>query len=190
MFPTRTAFSIIFLAQACGCFSLGRETPTESTLTTKQDLTVPAPKVQKVWQEMMVNQLDSDKSPYSEAWGLFSEGGWADAGQTMVFINKAYTAAWVVQVNPGSKDQTEPKQLDEAAWNKLKETVSNSEDLNDIDVTSFDGLVFEFVKARRDASAHGSVIKRTYINTGGQPSARHEALIGAFQAVRVAEQKK
>jgi hypothetical protein len=185
MFPTRTALLVIVLAQACGCFSLGKATPpNEAALRTQQNLSVPAPKVQKVWQEMMLNQLDSDKNPYGEAWGLFSEGGWADAGQTMVFVNKAFTAAWVVEVSPGSKDQSEPKQMDDASWNKLKEAVMANEDLNDIDVTSFDGLVFEFVKARRDASAKGSVVKRTYINMGGQPSARHEALIGAFQAVR------
>ena len=42
-------------------------------------------RVGPVWQQAMLDKLAKDPADYREAWGLFSEGGWANAGQVMVY---------------------------------------------------------------------------------------------------------
>jgi hypothetical protein len=140
------------------------------------------PRVQPTWQERM-EKLLNERPPGSEAWGLFSTGGWADAGQVLVFVVNG--EAHLALVEPAADEFTHERPLKEAELAALRSSIEKSRDLQSLEKQAFDGLRWEFVQMRRD-NAEVQVTRRVFMNNpGADPqSPGHNALIDAFQILR------
>jgi hypothetical protein len=171
------------LATACGCItgnSAEQKTADAAKPTAGKE---EGARVQPAWQDYLVKALSESTEGATEAYGLFSEGGWADAGQIMVIVGKDKPGR-VLVVKPGRKKVEVDRPLTALEWAALKPILADSSTLASIDATAFDALTFELAHAVK--ASDGTVIDRRvfYCNPGTKQAPRHEALISAFQALR------
>ena len=116
-------------------------------------------RVQRSWQQKMLDQLQSGAPSSTEAWGLFSSGGWADAGQVMVFTTNG-GAPQVQVVAPAKKVAEPPRPLSAGEFASLTDEARAADKLGDLDLKMFDGIVYEYVHAVRGADGKALVAQR------------------------------
>ena len=188
------------LVGACSCTTTRGEAATESSSRVKGESTVSAPtpnhappstskalggRVALDWQQVMLDKLAKDPGGYQDAWGLFSEGGWANAGQVMVFGDAKSTSWRAVVVEPEADRISTEQVLSAAAFAPIGKAVKSAASLVDLDMVALDALTFEYVHVQKDASGNIKVVKRVFIRNGGKKDTReYDALIAAFQQLR------
>ena len=174
-------------ASACGCITGKSAEPTATAgaqpVKSVSDSALPAAKVKADWQDYMVKALKDAGAEGVEAFGLFSEGGWADAGQIMVVVHKTKAARLLV-VPAGRAKVAVDRSLTDAEWKALTPVLADSKGLESIEDTAFDALVFEIAHATKTTDGAAVDRRAYYCNVGGKKAPRHEALIRALQALQ------
>lgn len=141
-------------------------------------------RVQPVWQSRMLEELRQKSDKYNEAWGLFSEGGWSDTGQILIFANADRSQTRLVTSAPNKREINRDRALTSAEWQAIESQIKTFATLADVNETMFDGIVYEFVYARLE-DGQSKVAKRLFIKqTGSKPHPEHDALIQALQALQ------
>jgi len=146
------------------------------------------PRVMANWQQTM-NELLRERPAGEEAYGLFSYGGWANAGQFMVFINQERTGGQLALVEPSSKKINKDRSLTGKELERLLTHLKGIENLQDFipQGAVFDAIEYELVKVRLE-SGQPVAVKRIYMQnpggTGKNASEPHMALIQAFEMLR------
>jgi len=132
-----------------------------------------------VWQKKFVEKIDS--SDAIEGYGLFSSGGWSDAGQVMVF--KSASGYLVEKVGVGGKEVKKQFTLSDKQSAEFAKTIDDSKDLKSINVNAMDNIVYEFVHWKK-ASGGAKIVKRLFVNNPDtQPMPQHEKLIQLFKGL-------
>lgn len=172
--------AMIFVS-ACGCV-------TGNGADAKAEVLKPEPpkaRVKPLWQDYLVKELSEAGGDATEAFGLFSEGGWADAGQIMVVTFKAKAPRLMV-VQAGHKSVSIDRTLTDAEWKALAPALTGSKSLKDTEVTAFDALNFELAHATKDRQ--GAMIDRRafYCSAGGHEDPEFEKVIKALSDLRKA----
>ena len=183
--------SLALLVSACGCIigsspekAAQEKEPAAAEKEKNKDKEKGA-QVAGFWQEKMLKALESDQSGYADAWGLFSEGGWADAGQVIILADKDRKQLRLLTVKPGGKDYTQDRKLRPEEFERVMAQAKNAAALADVDVVSFDGVVFEYVHAGKGDQGKAKVDKRLFVRNPGTKSVpEHDALIAVFQDLR------
>ena len=140
-------------------------------------------RVASSWQEKLVERLGDEK--WDEAWGLFSEGGWSDAGQVMILASADRSKSLLLVVSPNAKDKAAERALVKSKLDALSPTFERAASLADVNEEMFDGLIYEYVHLKRDPEKRLKEDKRVYIKaTGRIPHKDHEALVKAFQELK------
>lgn len=135
-------------------------------------------------QELMLTKLN-DTNGASEAWGVFSEGGWSNSGQVMVVLSPDRKVRQLLIMPPNKPDVAVDRALTDAELASLETAFKQATTLADVDITSFDGLVFEIVHATREQGGKATVQKRVLLrNPGNKPTPEHDAVVAAFQKLR------
>ena len=168
-----TTLPALFLAAACGGL-LGAG-------PAKDDAS--KPRVQGTWQQKLVGELDKGKPESTEAWGLFSKGGWADNGQVMVFAAKD-GGGKVEIVDPAKKTVSSQRTLSPAELDAFKKKVAGADQLADVKSTAMDAIVYEYVHAAKGTDGKVEVQKRVLYQTSSAKNPDHDALVAAFQDLR------
>jgi hypothetical protein len=142
-------------------------------------------RVQPAWQARMLKELETGGgASFVEAWGLFSEGGWSDAGQVVVLANADRSRTRLLVGSPNRAEVATDRALTAAEWQTLEPQTKAAVGLDDVNESVFDGIVFELVHARRDG-ATAKVVDRLFVKqSGSKPHPQHDALVNAFQALR------
>lgn len=163
--------ALLAFSTACGCITGMSE---EKKDAPKAADAVPAARVASAWQKDFEKRFAEDAKA-EVGYALFSEGGWADAGQQMIFVDARGARLVVVPAGRVKAEAERPLTADE--WKTLRPLVETGAGLASIEVQAFDQLVFDFVRATK-----GKGIDRRfhYANPGKVKSPAHEALIGAF----------
>jgi len=186
-----SGFGLIPLLLASGCI-LGGSQATPKDLPPSP---TPAPKsasepgnaarVAARWQESFLTRLITDKAGYHDAYGLFSQGGWADAGQVMVFVTKDGQSARLQTVRPGKKTIDIDRPLQTVELQQVLAQAQAAQGLADVITATFDGVEFEYVHATRGVDGKAQVKKRVFVrNPGIHKMPAQQGLINAFQALR------
>lgn len=141
-------------------------------------------RVQPAWQTRMLKELEAGGDAFVEAWGLFSEGGWSDAGQVVVLANADRSRTRLLVGSPNRAEVATDRALTPAEWQTLEPQTKAAVGLEDVNESVFDGIVFELVHAKRDG-ATVTVVERLFVKqSGSKPHPQHDALVNAFQALR------
>lgn len=162
-------------------------TATNSSTTPTAPDAAKHPQVQADWQERMLKLLANNKDGLTQAWGLFSEGGWSNVGQVIVLASPDGRKRRLITGAPNAEDLVggSERELKAGEWQKIERQIQAAQKLPNINETMFDGLIFEFVSAKRERSSQTKITHRLYIKqTGNTPHPAHDALINAFQALR------
>lgn len=175
-------FTIALLTSACGCITDSAASapviPTRATADAKKQ---DEARVAAAWQDKMLAMLAKDSAAI-DAYGLFSEGGWSDAGQVIVLVGGGAPRLAVADSNRQEVSRERP--LTDAEWKALSPQIAASAKLADVDVQGFDHLTWEFVHAHKDGEKV-TVADRVFIsNPGVKEIPEHDALVAAFQAFR------
>lgn len=187
--------SVAMISVACGCVTPAdaAEEPTKAAVSasaapanTKAD---PGPRVSDDWQKKM-GELLRDTSAH-DAWGLFSYGGWSNAGQVIVLLSDDRKTRDVYVASPNRQptvaDALKPKRsLKDAELASIEVAIKNAVTLQDIDIEMFDGLEFELVHMTKSADGKAiAVTKRVYVrDPGNKPHPEHQAVMSAFAALK------
>jgi len=144
-----------------------------------------AARVAARWQERFLTRLITDQAGYSDAYGLFSQSGWIDSGQVMVFVAKDGKSARLQTVRPGKKTIDIDRPLQTAELQEILAQAQAAQGLADVVTATFDGVEFEYVHAVRGADGKAQVKKRVFVrNPGLHKMPAQQELINAFQALR------
>lgn len=128
------------------------------------------------WQEEFII-MAGEAENLEVAYGLFSAGGWADAGQIMVISDSQ--GAIVHGVAPGADKVSLTRELSEAEWRQFKTKLKALEPLQGAEAQSFDGLVYDFVQLER-GSGKPVVHRRVTYQAGVEESPEQRQLRGIF----------
>ena len=182
--------STLTLGTACGCITEAADlnkngAAPEAEVKPSKDLPakdiLSGVKVGTNFQKMMLDQLASDKV-FTEAFGLFSEGGWSDDGQTWVLANGDLSKIKVMRIAP-NRDKAEEIKADSDAVKALKKTAATSTEMKPIEESMFDGLIYEYTVLKK-VGADIKLEQNTYIKTTDiTKHPVHEALVNAFKKV-------
>ncbi len=183
---TRLFFlAIVMFGTACGCITeasdltKGGAAPDASIKPAKDPLSTI--KVGANFQKMMLDQLIKDKV-FTEAYGLFSEGGWSDDGQTWVLANGDMSQFKVLRI-AANRDKPEEIKANSDALKNLKKTAVAGSNLKSIEETMFDGLIYEYSVLKK-VGADIKLEQNTYIKTTDiTKHPVHESLVNAFKKV-------
>lgn len=177
--------SIFMFGTACGCITeasdlaKGAAAP-EAAIKPSKDILLTV-KVGANFQKMMLDQLANDKV-FTEAYGLFSEGGWSDDGQTWVLVNGDMSKIKVIRIEANRDKPAEIKANTDSVKNLKKAAVAGS-DLKPIAEDMFDGLIYEYTVLKK-AGADLKLEQNTHIKTTDLTKhPAHEALVNAFKKV-------
>ena len=138
-----------------------------------------ADQIQPSWQQKMHDHLA--KSQNDEAWGIFSESGYEDRGQVMVYHKHSNKYADAHIVGKAEKKITAKKRIEGKTWTDLKATVKDTDKLDDYNNNSFDGIRYEYIKLSRE-NGKITTTKRIFMNNPGstEPIPKHVSLVEAF----------
>ena len=146
-------------------------------------------KVAHRWQQRMAAALLAEQSPSgsgaTEAYGLFSEGGWSNAGQTMVLVTPdgvnpiSNSSAELRRVSPGRRDVDQERQLRPAEWQRLAKATKAASNLQDLQSTGFDGIIFEYVAMKMNEGVP-QVTRRLLIEGNAKDNKPYEAFLAAW----------
>lgn len=148
---------------------------------TNQPETTPSP-----WHKLLITRLGNATGQFTDAWGLFSSGGWADAGQLLVLGNPAKGQFHVYVIKPGANEISSDRQVSAEEFKKtLATALKNAESLPDLAPVAFDALTFYYEHAFVAADGKVVIGKRIIIrSTAKIKSPAHEAIVTAFQKLR------
>jgi hypothetical protein len=170
---------------ACGCITNGPvivkgTAAPEATVKTSKDI-LSGTRVGANFQKMMLDQLANDKV-FTEAYGLFSEGGWSDDGQTWVLANSDLSQHKVLRIAP-NRDKPEEVKTNSDSLKPLKNAATSASGLKSIEEEMFDGLIYEYTVLKK-VGADIKLEQNTYIkSTDMSKHPSHEALVNAFKKV-------
>ena len=140
-------------------------------------------KVAHRWQQRMAAALLAEQnaqgSGANEAYGLFSEGGWSNAGQTMVFVDQEAGMAELRRVSPGRRDVDQQRKLQPQEWQRLAAAVKEAGELDDLKKTGFDGIIFEFVTMKMNEGVP-QVTRRLLIEGNAKDNKPYESFLSAW----------
>ena len=104
------------------------------------------------WQEWTIKQLQSGN--FEEGWGIYSYGGWSDAGQTIILQRAApHHATKLIVGKLNSQDVDFEREIPQKEFKKLEARLRKINELKDVDVTMFDGIIYEFVAYKKPLQA-------------------------------------
>lgn len=103
---------------------------------------VVVPRIQAGWQEKFVKR--STELNATEAWGVFSEGGWVDDGQLMVFVTPDGRAT-IEFVPPGAKTVGNRAEIGAADVEMLRGKLGKLDGLEDHVTAAYDAVGYELV---------------------------------------------
>jgi hypothetical protein len=190
---TLPAVLAVLIMTACGCImgngrdeADGEPSPPAPPAPNAADAKTDGGRVAVEWQQKLVDRLKGDAKA-TLAYGVFSEGGWADAGQVMIVTAAGGAGAQLVVVDPNKKEPAVDRPLTAAEWQALAPQLDGAAALADVDVQGFDHQIFEYVALKREADGRVVVADRLYVsNPGSKKFPAQDALIAAFQALRTA----
>jgi hypothetical protein len=178
-------FTSFMLITACGCITnasdltKGTAAP-DATVKPSKDI-LSGIKVGANFQKMMLDQFSNDKT-FTEAYGLFSEGGWSDDGQTWVLVNNDLSQHKVLRIAP-NRDKPEDVKANSDNLKGLKNAATSASGLKSIQEEMFDGLIYEYTVLKKVGDdiklEQNTYIKSTDLSKHGS----HEALVNAFKKV-------
>jgi hypothetical protein len=188
------AFAAAFMVavSACGCVSAnGRNerhpsptsTPLEgSSLVASKD--APDARIQTEWQAAFLEDL-SKRAPDTDSWGLFSQGGWGDDGQTVVIRESGATTVFVVPLNARDHGVPDGKVVPANLCSTFESAAGRADNLEDNVTTAFDALEYEYLHARKLGSGKVQVLRRMRFNfVEPQTPAPYTSLRDAFKGLR------
>jgi len=178
---------------ACGCFpglqqtasgNSGAKKPQimiKTELTDKNSTKISAPQVQAKWQRKFVEMFEKRDKKTTDAWALFSYGGWSDEGQIIIFgsDNKAGVSLYA---KPGSKEVNFEDKMTVSDLKPFFDNDPNFSKLDHFDSGTMDGIQYEYVRASRDQQGAVKILKRIFMNNPGigKPAPGHELLVKTF----------
>lgn len=144
-----------------------------------------AARIKPDWQKVFIELAMEIKAV--EAWGLFSEGGWVDDGQTMVFVLPDGTAR-VDAVLPGGRAADTLKPVSAADVLLLRRDLSDLDGLEDHVETVFDAVQYEAVHLVPLASDSRLDVKTRImiVHPGEKKAPKHLATLRTLKAIRQA----
>lgn len=144
-----------------------------------------AARVKPDWQKVFIERAMEIKAV--EAWGLFSEGGWVDDGQTMVFVLPDGTAR-VDAVLPGGRAADTLKPVSAADVLLLRRDLLDLDGLEDHIETVFDAVQYEAVHLVPLASDSRLDVKTRImiVHPGEKKAPKHLATLRTLKAIRQA----
>ena len=173
---------------ACGCVLTQGQTlmaePELGVPAVQQEQTQPAARVTNQpettaspWHKLLVARLNNAPGQFTEAWGLFSSGGWADAGQLLVLGNPGKDQYHVYVIKPGANEISSDRKIRAEEFRRvLASALKSAEGLADLTPVAFDALTFYYEHA--SVANDGKVVigKRLIIrSTAKIKSPVHEA---------------
>ena len=157
---------------------------------------IPA-RVQPTWQEYLANLLRGQREG-TVGLGLFSYGGWADAGQYFVILPPGQEPAKFIYVEPSGKKVTFERVLVTVERDSVVEAMTKATSLSDYSPTGevFDGLEYDYVAKTIEAGGNLREAKRIHIQNPGvvtkkgekNAAEEHLKLIGVFEALKARPQ--
>lgn len=140
-------------------------------------------RVKPVWQKNFMERAKELKAV--EAWGLFSEGGWVDDGQTMVFVVPEGLAE-VEAVFPGGRAASKLKPISAADVLLFRKNMASLDGLEDHIEAVFDAVQYELVHlVPLESEAQLGVKTRIMmVLPTEQKAPKHLALLKAIKAIR------
>ncbi|MCX6105752.1 MAG: hypothetical protein NTY08_07995 [Proteobacteria bacterium] len=146
-----------------------------------QPETIPSP-----WHKLLVARLGNAPGQFTEAWGLFSSGGWADAGQLLVMGNPGKGQFHVYVIKPGANEISSDRHLSAEEFRRtLAPALKSAEDLSDLAPVAFDALTFYYEHVSVTADGKVVIGKRLIIrSTAKIKSPAHETIVTAFRKLR------
>jgi hypothetical protein len=101
-------------------------------------------RVAPFWQEFTIKQFKAGN--FDEGWGIFSYGGWSDAGQVIVLSSKTPGISPKLIIGKANSQEVEfERNLGPGEFGPLKQRLKKISTFSDVDLNMFDGLVYEFV---------------------------------------------
>lgn len=129
-----------------------------------------------VWQKKFTEIFE--KSSHTEAYALFTSGGWSDKGQHLIMFDgkkASYTG-----VGRNKKSITKEVALSQSDWTEFQRQVRAAQSLQDSNKVSFDGLIFEYI-ALKKTDGKAKVEQRLFVRNPDHTSIpKHHALFNAF----------
>ena len=177
--------STFMLSTACGCITEAADinkngAAPEADMKSPKDILGPT-KVGTNFQTQMLDQLTSDTA-FTEAYGMFSEGGWSDDGQTWILANGDMSQFKVMRIAP-NREKAEEVKTNADAVKALKKTAASSTEIKQVEESMFDGLIYEYTVLKK-VDADIKLEQNTYIKaTDLTKYPAHEALVLAFKKV-------
>jgi hypothetical protein len=186
-----------FLAVACGnsACTFRRSPESEANL---HDVKKPAVKmaaklvdarIQPAWQEAFSERAAALGAV--EAWGLFSDAGYADDGQIMIFALGDGTAT-VEVVSPGGRAPKVLLPVSAADLLQLRKELGGLDELEDFVEPSFDGIRREAVHMVRVADSGPLDVKTRImiVRVSSNQAPRHMAVVDSFARIRKERTKR
>lgn len=185
MSPALKCFGLItiIVTAACGCITNSQNVQGSSEVGIKEPAkaVLAQSRVKADFQKKMLEQFKAEKK-FTAAYGLFSEGGWGDAGQIWVLTNADFSETKVLRAAPNKEAAAEITAKSSAVAH-LKETLAASSDLKNVEETMFDGLIYEY-SALKKSGADITASATVYIkSTDLTKHPRHNDLISAFASL-------
>ncbi|MEY4631688.1 MAG: hypothetical protein RIQ81_1808 [Pseudomonadota bacterium] len=145
-------------------------------------------RIQPAWQQAFTARATALQA--TEAWGLFSEAGYVDDGQIMIFVLPSGTAA-VESVAPGARTVKQLASVSAADLLLLRKEFAFFDELDDFIEPAFDSIQREAVHLVRVADNGPLDVKTRFIIVQANPrnAPRHVALIDSFIKIRQARTK-
>jgi hypothetical protein len=126
-------------------------------------------RVAPFWQQVMTDRMES--GGFDQAWGVFSYGGWSDAGQMILLHTKKNPEkALLIVGKPNRQEIDFERIIDPQQLKPLILKLDGIKKLEDVDLPMFDGLVFEMAYAERvpeNAVQKPTIVKRVYYKNPG-----------------------
>lgn len=148
-----------------------------------------APRVATSWQKAFLQRAAELKA--KEAWGLFSEAGWADDGQTMIYVLPDGSAQ-VEAVLPGGRAVKDLTPVSAADVLALKKDLAPLDGLEDYVPAAFDALLYEMVHLVPVGDSPGLDVKTRIMAVRVDPekAPRHMAVVDVVRSIRDARAPK
>jgi len=148
-----------------------------------------AARVSPVWQESFIQRSRELKAV--EAWGLFSDGGWVNDGQTMIYVMPDGSAK-VEVVYPGGRGVNELSPVSAADVLKLRKDLEPLDGLEDHVAAVYDAIGYELVHLVPVAPDTVLDVKTRIMAVRPLPETapKHLAAIKTIQAIRDERSKK
>ena len=129
-----------------------------------------------VWQKKFLELFEKDSA--TEAYALFTSGGWSDKGQHLILFDGK--SARYKGVGRNQKSMTLEKSLSQSEWTAIQRQVRQATDLENSIRVVLDGLNFEYV-AMKKVDGKVKTIKRLFVNNPDHEELpKHHSLFAVF----------